>query len=111
MKTILLLELVLLPAVLVMILLVGCPVINLLPMSLPKLGKSSNINGLLVILSKVSLLAKNKNADFIVHVDEKTIESLGNIKAVFDSDYNNIRNTFIDYEIDINGEKLEKKVA
>lgn len=68
-------------------------------------------NQFLKMLNKVSLLAKNKNAEFIDHVDEKTIESLGNIKAVFDSDYNNIRNTFNDYEIDINGEKLEKKVA
>jgi hypothetical protein len=39
------------------------------------------------------------------------METLGNIKASFDAEYNNIRNTYDKYEIDIDGEKLEKKVA
>lgn len=61
--------------------------------------------------NKISVLAKTKNAEFVDHIDEKSIEILGNIKASFDAEYNNIRNTFDKYEIDIDGEKLEKKAS
>ena len=61
--------------------------------------------------NKISVLAKTKNAEFVDHIDEKSIELLGNIKASFDAEYNNIRNTYDKYEIDIDGEKLEKKAS
>lgn len=65
----------------------------------------------LKMFNKISVLAKTKNAEFVDYIDEKSMETLGNIKASFDAEYNNIRNTYDKYEIDIDGEKLEKKVA
>jgi len=65
----------------------------------------------LKMFNKISVFAKTKNAEFIDHIDEKSMETLGNIKASFDAEYNNIRNTYDKYEIDIDGEKLVKKVA
>jgi len=65
----------------------------------------------LKMFNKISVLAKTKNGEFVDYIDEKSMETLGNIKASFDAEYNNIRTTYDKFEIDIDGEKLVKKVA
>ena len=54
--------------------------------------------------------ATKKDVRFFDMVDEKTIETLANINAMFNSQaYKNMRDFSIDYEIDINGDL--KKIA
>ena len=63
------------------------------------------------MFNKISVLAKTKNGEFVDYIDEKSMETLGNIKASFDAEYNNIRTTYDKFEIDIDGEKLVKKAS